>query len=131
MYKKGKSHLRALRIFEDGAAASLLPLPHWSVMSTTDPLVSVIVPSYRRASTIQNAVGSALSQTMQDLEVVVVDDGSGDDTEAKVLELGDERVHFFAHERNLGGNAARRTAIERGRGRYVAFLDADDKWFPT
>lgn len=100
-------------------------------MSHTDPLVSVVIPSYRRAATIQTAANSALDQTMTDLEVIVVDDGSGDDTEQRVRDLADTRVKFFEHERNLGGNAARRTAIEQSRGRYIAFLDADDMWFAS
>ncbi len=73
---------------------------------------------------------SALEQTHEDLEVVVVDDHSGDDTLDIVDAIGDDRVTAYAHQENRGGNAARRTAIEHSRGTYLAFLDADDMWYP-
>ena len=93
-------------------------------------LVSVIIPSYKRADTIERAVRSALDQSYGNVEVVVVDDNSQDGTVEIVQALGDERVTVLAHAENRGGNAARRTAIEHSRGGYLAFLDADDVWFP-
>lgn len=100
------------------------------VRIVSQPLVSVIVPSYKRADTIESAVRSALAQTYPHLEVVVVDDHSQDGTQAVVRGLGDDRVRYLRHETNRGGNAARRTAVEASRGEYLAFLDADDLWFP-
>lgn len=97
----------------------------------SSPTVSVVIPSYRRAGTIRTAIDSALAQTWTDLEIVVVDDASGDDTQRVVQEIDDPRVRLLVHQRNRGGNAARRTAIEASRGRYIAFLDADDSWYPT
>jgi len=92
--------------------------------------VSVVVPTYDRSGLLQRAVDSALAQTMTDLEVVVVDDASTDDTEAIVRGYEDDRVRYVAHETNRGGSAARNTGIERARGEYVAFLDSDDEWLP-
>ena len=94
------------------------------------PLVSVIVPAYKRADTIERAVRSALTQTHTNLEVLVVDDHSLDGTGQIVDALGDPRVRLIEHEANRGGNAARRTAVQASNGEYLAFLDADDVWFP-
>ncbi|GAB47016.1 glycosyltransferase family 2 protein [Mobilicoccus pelagius] len=98
---------------------------------TRPPLVSVLVPAYKRADTIVAAVRSALDQTWTNLEVVVVDDHSEDGTERALAEIDDDRVTLLTHETNRGGNAARRTAIEASRGEFLAFLDADDLWLPT
>lgn len=97
----------------------------------TRPTVSVVIPTYKRAETLRRAVDSALEQTWTDLEVVIVDDHSEDGTEDVVAAIDDSRVRFLQHEVNQGGNAARRTAITASRGSYIAFLDADDLWYPT
>jgi glycosyltransferase involved in cell wall biosynthesis len=88
-----------------------------------------VIPAYRRADVLGRAVDSALAQTVTDLEVLVVDDGSGDDTEA-VVEGYDDRVRYLAHDRNRGVSAARNTGVEAATGEYVAFLDSDDEWLP-
>jgi len=97
-------------------------------VSDSAPRVSVVVPAYERASVLGRAVDSALAQTTDDLEVVVVDDGSTDDTRAVVAGYDDPRVRYVAHERNRGVSAARNTGVEAARGDYVAFLDSDDEW---
>ncbi|WP_135470560.1 glycosyltransferase family 2 protein [Crenalkalicoccus roseus] len=94
------------------------------------PEVSVVVPTYNRAATILRAVGSALAQTHCDLEVVVVDDGGGDDTPALLAGLGDPRLRLERHARNRGAAAARNTGIAAARGAFIAFLDSDDAWLP-
>lgn len=95
------------------------------------PRVSVLMPAYKRADTIEAAVRSALTQTWADLEVVVVDDHSEDGTDAILACIDDPRLVVRTHTTNQGGNAARRTAIETSRGEFLAFLDADDLWMPT
>ncbi|WP_168583473.1 glycosyltransferase family 2 protein [Gephyromycinifex aptenodytis] len=94
-------------------------------------LVSVLVPAYKRADTILDAVRSALQQTYDNLEVIVVDDHSQDGTDRVLTAIQDPRLRVLSHAQNLGGNAARRTAIESSSGKYLAFLDADDLWLPT
>ena len=91
----------------------------------------MIVPAYNASRFIEEAVGSALSQTFRDLEVVVVDDGSTDDTAAAVGRLAerDGRVRLI-RQGNAGVAAARNAAIAAARGPYVAPLDADDVWYP-
>jgi glycosyltransferase involved in cell wall biosynthesis len=89
-------------------------------------LVSVIIPTYNRASILERAVTSALHQTYRQLEVVIVDDGSTDDTRAVVERMG-ARV-TYVYQANAGVAAARNTAMAFARGEYVAFLDSDDAW---
>jgi len=94
------------------------------------PRVSVVIPAYKRADVLPRAIDSALAQTMADLDVIVVDDGSPDDTESVVRAYDDPRVRYVAHETNRGVSAARNTGIDAARGAYVAFLDSDDEWLP-
>lgn len=90
--------------------------------------VSVVVPTYNRARIVGQAVESALAQTYPPSEVIVVDDGSNDDTAAALEALG-ERVQYV-RQQNGGPAAARNTGIRRSSGRFVAFLDSDDLWKP-
>lgn len=95
------------------------------------PLVSVVIPTYQRAGSVRASIGSVLAQTMSDLEVIVVDDGSTDGTPELVRAVPDDRVRLIVHETNRGGNAARQTGIDAARGAWVAFLDSDDIWVAT
>jgi len=94
------------------------------------PLFSVIIPVYNRADVLESAIRSVLSQSEQDFEIVVVDDGSRDDPRNVIEKIGDPRIRFHAQP-NGGGGAARNTGIDLARGRYVAFLDSDDHFLPT
>lgn len=91
-------------------------------------LVSVIIPTYNRAGTIRMAVDSALAQTYPDLEVIVVDDGSKDDSLAVLATYGD-RIRVIP-QANAGPSAARNRGVLEARGEIIAFLDSDDKWMP-
>lgn len=94
------------------------------------PLVSVVIPTYNRAPLLRRAVESALCQSHAALEVLVVDDASGDQTERVMAGFSDSRVRYLRHPRRLGGSAARNTALDAAAGDYVAFLDDDDEWMP-
>ena len=94
------------------------------------PAVSVVIPTYRRPHLVARAIHSVLRQTLQDFEIIVVDDASADNTEEIVRGLGDARVRYVRHPRNRGLPASRNTGIEEARGRYIAFLDDDDEWLP-
>jgi glycosyltransferase involved in cell wall biosynthesis len=94
------------------------------------PLVSVVVPAYNAARTLPTTVRSVLGQTMEDLEVIVVDDGSSDNTVAVADSIEDPRLRVVRRE-NGGASAARNSGIQEARGIWVAFLDSDDVWLPT
>jgi glycosyltransferase involved in cell wall biosynthesis len=94
-------------------------------------LVSVVIPTYNRANLIRRCVKSVLNQTVSDIEVLVVDDGSSDRTKATLEKIGDERFRYYKHEQNRGGAAARNTGIQHSSGDYIGFLDSDDVWHPT
>lgn len=90
--------------------------------------VTVVIPTLNRAHVLPRAIRSALAQTVTDLEVLVVDDGSTDGTQSVVEALSEPRVRLLRHERRRGAPAARNTGIEHARGEYLAFLDSDDEW---
>jgi glycosyltransferase involved in cell wall biosynthesis len=94
-------------------------------------LVSILIPTYNRAYCITAAIDSALAQTYRDVEVIVLDDGSRDDTAAVIAAryAGDPRVRY-AHQANAGVAAARNHALRLARGELVALLDSDDTWVP-
>ena len=92
------------------------------------PLVSVIIPTYNRANLIGISLNSVISQSYKNIEIIVVDDGSTDNTEKAVKAIEDSKIRYIRHLKNLGGNAARNTAIDAAVGEYIAFLDSDDAW---
>lgn len=94
------------------------------------PLVTVVIPAFNRAGSIGRAIRSVLAQTYGNLEIIVVDDCSTDDTLKEAEGFGDSRVRCIRHEKNLGGSAARNTGLKGARGEFTAFLDSDDEWFP-
>ena len=94
-----------------------------------DDLISVVVPVYNASKYIGSAIQSVLDQTYKNIEVIVVDDCSTDNTLSKLLEYGD-KIKVIRHKNNMGAAAARNTGIGQCCGRLVAFLDGDDKWAP-
>lgn len=94
----------------------------------SSPIISIILPSYNRAHILVRAIESIMNQTFQDFEVIVVDDGSTDDTEEKVRSIKDKRIKYIRHEVNKGPAAARNTGISYASGSYIAFQDSDDEW---
>lgn len=101
------------------------------------PRVSVIIPTYRRADYLQRAMESVIAQTMQDWELIVVDDNEPDSRARSATSdvvasfAGDERVRVVWHKRNRGGAAARNSGVRQARAEFVAFLDDDDVWHPA
>lgn len=91
-------------------------------------MVSVIIPTYNREKTIYSSIESVLSQTYSDLELIVVDDCSSDNTEKIVKSIIDKRIHFIKHKINKGACAARNTGIKYAKGNLIAFQDSDDIW---
>lgn len=93
-------------------------------------MISVIIPSYNREKTIVKSVKSVLQQTYEDIEVIVVDDGSVDDTKSVIKEIDDKRLKYVYQE-NSGACAARNLGIDLAKGDYIAFQDSDDEWLPS
>ena len=92
------------------------------------PLVSVVMPAYQCSHFIKNAVDSVLIQNV-DLELLVLDDGSDDDLDRIMEEYKqDARVRYIKNEKNLGAAATRNKGVRLAKGKYIAFLDADDWW---
>lgn len=98
-------------------------------MSSAMPAVSVVIPAYNQARYLPTAIESALAQTFRDREIIVVDDGSLDDTPVIARQYGDALRYVRQENRGLAG--ARNTAIRLARGRFVALLDSDDEWLPN
>ena len=99
-------------------------------MSTADgPTVSVIIPTHNRAHLVGQSIQSVLDQTFTDLELIVVDDGSTDETETVVRGFDDARINY-TYQDHTGIGAARNTGLRKAQGRYIAFLDSDDVWLP-
>ncbi len=94
------------------------------------PTVSIILPTYNRVGSVQAAIHSVLEQTYTDYELIVVDDGSMDETASHVREISDPRLIYVLHPQNKGAAAARNTGMRMARGDYIAFLDSDDTWHP-
>jgi len=97
-------------------------------MTFDKPLVSVIIPTFNRSAMVREAVESVLSQTFGEFELIVVDDGSTDDTEA-ILEPYSASLRII-RQKNRGVSAARNRGVAAARGELLAFLDSDDIWLP-
>lgn len=90
--------------------------------------VSVIIPTYNRASTIKDSIQSVLNQTVQPLEIIIIDDHSLDNTEEIVKSFNSSKVIYILNRRTKGANGARNTGINLAKGKYIAFQDSDDIW---
>jgi glycosyltransferase involved in cell wall biosynthesis len=92
--------------------------------------ITVIVPSYNCGRFIAEAIESIMAQTLAPDEIIIVDDGSNDDTEEVVGQFADPRLHYI-RQQNAGVSVARNTGLAAATSEFVAFLDADDRWRPT
>ena len=96
------------------------------------PLVSIVTPSYNSEKFISETIASVQKQTVTDWELLIVDDASSDATVTKIkrLQAEDSRIKCFSLKENKGPAHARNLGIQKARGKYLTFLDADDLWFP-
>ena len=92
-------------------------------------LISVVIPTYNRGHLIRKCIESVLAQTYKDIEVIVVDDGSTDNTKEVIKGISDNRVRYL-YQKNQGACVARNLGIESAKGEYIAFQDSDDEWLP-
>lgn len=90
-------------------------------------MISVVIPLYNKEKQIKRTLQSVLTQTFQDFEIVIVNDGSTDNSVIEVEKLKDPRIRLV-HQKNAGVSAARNKGIEEAKYELIAFLDADDEW---
>ena len=123
-----------------GTQLPIIPIYSWGVrnvivvyrrgnQSMTRPSVSVIIPTYNRAELICQTIENVFQQTYQDLEIIIVDDGSTDNTLEKLAAFG-EKIHVIT-QANAGASAARNRGAKVANGEMIAFQDSDDVWMPT
>lgn len=93
------------------------------------PKISVVIPLYNKEKSIASTLQTVLNQTFTDYEIVIVNDGSTDNSIAEVEKIQDNRIRLI-HQQNAGVSAARNRGIEEAKGELIAFLDADDEWKP-
>lgn len=95
-------------------------------------MVDVVIPTYNDPEeNLKRSIQSSLNQTINDIQIIVVDDNSEYKLDSITEELDDGRLHFLSHNKNRGGSAARNTGANSSTGEYIAFLDADDEWLPS
>lgn len=94
------------------------------------PLISVITPTHNRARLLPRAIQSVLNQDFQDLELIVIDDGSTDETPQVVAQIQDSRIYYSRFDCNRGIGAARNEGVRLAQGELIAFIDSDDVWLP-
>ena len=95
-----------------------------------EEMVSIIIPTYNREKEIIRAIYSILQQTYVHYEIIVVDDGSTDNTQEAVQQIGDNRIRYIYLEQNQGACHARNVGIQESKYEYIAFQDSDDEWMP-
>ena len=94
-------------------------------------LVSVVIPTHNRRESLSIAIDSVLKQSYKDIEIIVISDGSTDDTNEYMNQfVGDPKIVFLKNEKPMGANYCRNMGIEASKGNYIAFLDDDDEWYP-
>ncbi len=92
-------------------------------------LVTVVIPTYNRATVIKNSINSVLTQTYQNFEIIVADDGSNDNTEEVVKSFNNPKIKYF-YQNNLGVSAARNKGLKEAKGEFIVFLDCADEFLP-
>jgi glycosyltransferase involved in cell wall biosynthesis len=102
---------------------------HHAQLGAKSAMVSVIMPTYNRAHLLHESILSVLSQTYENLEIIVVDDGSSDDTKEVVTSFSDPRINYI-WQPNRGRSNARNHGLSLARGNFIAFLDSDDLYLP-
>lgn len=100
-------------------------------LTTPAPTFTVVMSTYKRPQLLPRAIRSVLDQTYPDFELVVIDDASGDNTAEVVAQFGDSRVRYICQPTNQGAAAARNRGQHAARGRYITYLDDDDRFEPT
>ena len=101
-------------------------------MNKNENLISIIMPAYNCEKYIGEAIDSVLAQSCRNWELIIIDDGSADNTSSIITEYlqKDSRISLLSNEKNIGVSATRNRGIEFAKGNWIAFLDSDDIWTP-
>ena len=99
-------------------------------MSISKKLISIVIATYNRADSLGKSICSVLEQTYKTIEIIIIDDGSEDNTEEVVRNIKDPRIRYYRFNRNEGAATARNEGINMAKGEYIAFQDSDDEWLP-
>jgi glycosyltransferase involved in cell wall biosynthesis len=94
------------------------------------PFFSIIIPVYNKANFIENTLKSVFQQRFTDYEIIIINDGSTDDSESKIVTFNDSRIHYFS-KKNEGVSETRNLGIEKAKSEFITFIDADDYWYPN
>jgi O-antigen biosynthesis protein len=100
------------------------------MVTPNNPLVSVIIPTYNRYQFLKRAILSVVNQTYRQIEILIIDDGSTDDTREAVDSIKDARIKYFCHKKNMGPVVGRNEGVNNSLGEFITFLDDDDEWMP-
>ena len=93
--------------------------------------ISVIIPTYNRETLIVDSINSVLNQTYKNIEVIIVDDGSVDNTQQEIDKIKDNRIKYIKLEKNYGAPNARNIGIKNAVGQLISFQDSDDILYPN
>ena len=96
----------------------------------TNIIVSIIIPTYNRAGLLKKSINSVLNQTFKNFEVIIVDDGSTDNTENVIKSFNNSKIRYIKNKKNIGAATARNIGIKTAKGKFIAFQDSDDEWLP-
>ena len=94
------------------------------------PFFSIIIPVYNKETFLENTIKSVLQQSFTDFELIIINDGSTDNSESKIKSFSDPRITYLKKE-NGGVSTARNLGIEMAAASYITFIDADDYWYPN
>ena len=103
----------------------------WLYLSFTTPLVSVVMPTYRRAHLLPRSIDSILSQTFTDFELIIINDGSDDNTDQVINSYKDKRIRYYKNPQNKGISYSRNKGFNLARGKYIMIMDDDDISLPN
>jgi glycosyltransferase involved in cell wall biosynthesis len=132
-------YLRAFRLGQNYLAEKLLSLEAYRHTTTTleksrensgQVTVSVVMPTFNRGDRIRKSIESVLAQTVQNLELIIVNDAGSDDAERMVKSFKSDKIHYWKLAENQGPSAARNFGIEKARGKFIAYVDDDDIIYP-
>ncbi len=128
--KNKESHIKEFEETTSGPESVITDLKEISLKTRNGPLVSVILPTYNRPDMLKEALGSILSQTYKNIEIIVINDAGENVSEIIKLVNGEGKIVYLQHKENRGLAAVRNTGLKAARGKYIAYLDDDDVYYP-